>query len=351
MLKALRVSLRWAGANGTHRTFSAAASRADGASTVALTRAQVPRYAVAHSCWFLQPDFGMKEHEILCRGTAFFVESRNKYCGRDFHILASGHVTAPHKFPHYFGQDWLQHVRDEHIVNVLDVTDPITSIPVASFLLSRNVLLHPNLDISLLHATFDADDEEKKDVRKVVVGGKEAREGSEEDLLQLFQDNGRPEPLLLSICPEGADLSAESGGESAIFAGFEAYALDQSESGVDVPVPSAIMGNAYVRDLNRGRVYFKTDMPTVFGMCGGPVLAVSKNEDDSMPRVVGMLEGLVPEQEDSNEGASSRSSQESEEDKQKTVTAKKLAGCSSAIDSPILSAFIDAAEEEMVASR
>ena len=61
------------------------------------------RAAVAVSAWFRLPAH-MEKHEVLSRGSGFFV------AGAQPIIIASAHVLQPWRFPHYFGeQEWISH--------------------------------------------------------------------------------------------------------------------------------------------------------------------------------------------------------------------------------------------------
>ena len=60
------------------------------------------RAAVAVSAWFRLPAH-MEKHEVLSRGSGFFV------AGAQPIIIASAHVLQPWRFPQYFGEEWISH--------------------------------------------------------------------------------------------------------------------------------------------------------------------------------------------------------------------------------------------------
>ena len=157
--------------------------------------------SLALSVYFQQPDFGMKDYEILSRATTFLLavdpkdptppdskfafldehrqrrESKQRkqnyaykpaggprrqveslswleYCPQDFrpvvHCVAASHVLAPWKWGNYYTQPWLQHVKPEHCVYSLEVYDSTKSL--AKFALNPYPIHHPEgRDLALIH--------------------------------------------------------------------------------------------------------------------------------------------------------------------------------------------------------
>lgn len=168
--------------------------------------------SLALSVYFKQPDFGMKEYEILSRATAFLLgvdapshdgdgdsssaakgpyahleaaqQRREKrqfqhahkysyvsggedrefmdigwleYVPREYrpqvHVVASSHVLAPYLWQDYYPHDWLKHVRAEHCTYSLEVYDPAKpKEALAKFALNKDIFHHPEgRDIALIH--------------------------------------------------------------------------------------------------------------------------------------------------------------------------------------------------------
>lgn len=160
--------------------------------------------SLALSVHFKQPDFGMKDYEILSRATTFLLavdpkderKSDSKYafldeniqqrqrkerlqnyayepaggpkrrvedlgwlefCPQNFrpivHCVAASHVLAPWKWGNYYTQPWLQQVKPEHCVYSLEVFDsqkPQEAL--AKFALNPYPIHHPEgRDVALIH--------------------------------------------------------------------------------------------------------------------------------------------------------------------------------------------------------
>ncbi len=74
---------------------------------------------LSYSTWFKSARLGVQKFELLARGSAFFAYRPG---GEDpfQQVLVSAHVAAPHRFRHYFQQDWLDHVEDKDCRHVLE---------------------------------------------------------------------------------------------------------------------------------------------------------------------------------------------------------------------------------------
>ena len=162
--------------------------------------------SLALSVHFKQPDFGMKDYEILSRATTFLLavdpresdgsrkdskyafldeniqerERRERlqnyayepaggprrrveelgwleFCPQTFrpvvHCVAASHVLAPWKWGNYYSQPWLQQVKPEHVVYSLEVFDPQKpQEALAKFALNPYPIHHPEgRDIALIH--------------------------------------------------------------------------------------------------------------------------------------------------------------------------------------------------------
>jgi len=169
--------------------------------------------------------------------------------------LVSAHVAAPHRFPSYFPQEWLQHVRDVDCRSVLErrnedgkvVTKSISTQPLA------NGYKHSALDV----AAFVLDEASlEESIRKYPV-------------------------LLLEDDDDGIDPGME-----VVIAGHRL--IGESGSGTEAVLHVETSGE--VSEVGKSRGFVDTGaIDTEMGMCGGPVVLARD------PAVcVGLLEGLVP---------------------------------------------------------
>ena len=81
---------------------------------------------LAYSSWFRVSQQGMRQFELLSRGTACFVHralASAASAERYRWVLVSGHVAAPQRFPEYYRQGWLRHVREAECRHVLEFRD------------------------------------------------------------------------------------------------------------------------------------------------------------------------------------------------------------------------------------
>lgn len=169
------------------------------------TSGKRPIKSLALSVYFKQPDFGMREFEILSRASCFLLgvdppepepedgpyghlraaqqkrdikqyKFQHKYspaggAGRKImelgwlefvprelrpqvHVVCSSHVLSPFLWNDYYPQDWLTQVRQEHCVYSLEVFDPRQPAKgsLAKLALNAQPFHHPEgRDIALLH--------------------------------------------------------------------------------------------------------------------------------------------------------------------------------------------------------
>ncbi|CAN8068941.1 unnamed protein product [Agarophyton chilense] len=214
--------------------------------------------AAAHSSWFKIPEEGMKDFELLARGSAFFV------CGPNtgaLIALTSAHVAAPHRYENYFPQEWLRHVRDANCRSLIetrsengkDVKSTISSLSLASG------FRHSALDV----AAFVLDEQSEALVKS-------------SDISILEIDNIEPK-IGVEVKIGGFRLLGESG------------------SGTEAVIEANMDGK--VSEIVKSRVFVNTGgVESEMGMCGGPVVL-----RDSPEKCFGILEGLVPRIEEGQE--------------------------------------------------
>lgn len=170
-------------------------------------------------------------------------------------ILVSAHVAAPHRFPNYFPQQWLQHVRDADCQSVLErrskdgkiVTQLISTQPLA------RGYRHSILDVAALVIN---------DV-------------SAEDAVENFP--------VLTLEDEAENISA---GAEVLIAGHRL--IGESGSGTEAVLHVETSGEVSEVGISRGFVDTGA-VDTEMGMCGGPIVLASDRRT-----CVGLLEGLVP---------------------------------------------------------
>jgi hypothetical protein len=63
---------------------------------------------------------GMKEYEILSRGTAFCVHTGERHASRPYFVTCA-HVVAPWKYPQHFQEPWLRFVNESHIKCIIEL--------------------------------------------------------------------------------------------------------------------------------------------------------------------------------------------------------------------------------------
>ena len=106
----MRASLRaWSSSVHVHHDYGARGM---------LERGGALRFALGLEAWFELPEQGMREPELLARGSVFATPAAAG-AGRALHLLAPAHVTHPWRYrgDFYAGPEhaWLDHVRPEAV--------------------------------------------------------------------------------------------------------------------------------------------------------------------------------------------------------------------------------------------
>lgn len=163
--------------------------------------------------------------------------------------VVSAHVAAPHRFPSYFPQEWLEHVTDADCRSILEVHDGDKSSKSTNHALAAG-FRHAKLDV----AAFLLDEEAQDRL-------------ADTQVLTMGED-----PVTdAEVCVHGFRLIGESG------------------SGSEGLVSANLNGK--VKDVKGSRGFIDTgDVESEMGMCGGPIVQNGK--------CVGLLEGLVPRRTD-----------------------------------------------------
>eukprot|EP00178_Gracilaria_changii_P026150 TRINITY_DN803_c0_g1_i2.p1 TRINITY_DN803_c0_g1~~TRINITY_DN803_c0_g1_i2.p1 ORF type:complete len:285 (-),score=33.72 TRINITY_DN803_c0_g1_i2:743-1597(-) len=211
--------------------------------------------AASHSSWFKIPEEGMKDFELLARGSSFFVPGPNTGA---LIALTSAHVSAPHRYENYFPHEWLRHVQDGNCRSLIEtrsengkeVNTTICNVPLPSG------FRHFSLDV----AAFVLDERSEELIRS-------------QNISVMKIDDAEPEV-----------------GTEVTIGGFRL--LGESGSGTEAVMEAPLDGK--VSEIVHSRMFVNTgDTVSEMGMCGGPVVL-----KDSPNICLGILEGLVPQVEE-----------------------------------------------------
>jgi hypothetical protein len=219
------------------------------------------RSVLSVSSHFKVPEQGMKEYEMLSRGTAFCLSLPGPPRAPSKLVLVTcSHVLAPYKWRQHFKEPWLEFVKDEHVECRIQAWKEEEGDPGKGQLGDETRVqglssYHHILDLCMLP------------VHKNTVDAY---------ALRPLEDRDQGEPLA-----EGEELT---------FVGFPS-AMSRSgkeQEKLGVLPPRRVQGRALasVRD-KQGRFYAKTEERLAVGMSGGPVL-------DRHGRCCGIFQGILP---------------------------------------------------------
>jgi len=220
------------------------------------------RSVLSVSSHFKVPEQGMKEYELLSRGTAFCLSLPGPPPSPSKVVLVTcSHVLAPYKWRQHFKEPWLEFVKNEHVECRIQAWKQAEGDPSRGQLgvetrVQGLSIYHHTLDLCMLpihKKTADAYD------------------------LMPFEDRDQGEPL------------AES--EELTFVGFPSAVSSpggEQQEKLGVLPPRWVHGRALasIRD-KQGRFYAKTEERLAVGMSGGPVL-------DRHGRCCGIFQGILP---------------------------------------------------------
>lgn len=214
---------------------------------------------MALNSYFMLPDQGMKEYEILSRSSLFLVRASKKY-PKKFHIVSTAHVTHPFLFPNLYPAEyrWLKFVTENDTINKLQIRQEDTGQILEEFMLERELFRQEGKDLVILHL----EDEEYFERRL------ERRWNIELSPLELVADSSNEKK---SVWIVGHDFTVNQ--------------MTKEE----VLVPAALRGEVNLR--TRSKLFVKSEVLSVMGMCGAPVL-VSDGEICTN-KCIGMVEALV----------------------------------------------------------
>lgn len=216
------------------------------------------RFSVSFTSWFCIPEQGMKDMEVLSRGSAFLIPTLNRN-GNDFktkyHVCTAAHIVSPWLFPTFYPVEWLKHVNHTHTHYTIEMRYDDGTF-VFQHELFPETYHHNKRDLAVLHL-----DNEKECIETL------------DDLKYNF----------LSLKTENINFNDE-----LLFAGHNVTGMQNELDGDDErkPEPTLVSGSFVHRTPHQS--FAKSDVTLTDGMCGGSV--VSGNEKE----LIGMIEGIVP---------------------------------------------------------
>jgi len=218
------------------------------------------RVVASISSWFCVPEQGMKDLEILSRGSCFIVpKMQEKNGGPKFHVLTASHIVSPWRWPKFYPDEWLQYLNERHTHYTMELRHEDGSFITQSELVPTTYH-HPSRDVAALHL----DDED--------------------EAMDMMGSLGFT-PLELVDAPplEGQEL---------IFRGHEVLGEVSESADERRPIPCDVGGRVQLR--SPAQTFAATDKLLHDGMCGGPVTAAIENAlGMTTEKVAGIVEGIV----------------------------------------------------------
>mmetsp|Transcript_28560 Transcript_28560/g.37391 ORF Transcript_28560/g.37391 Transcript_28560/m.37391 type:complete len:288 (+) Transcript_28560:301-1164(+) len=280
----------------------------------------IRKYCARFSSWFCIPEQGMKEYEILSRGTCFYISKRLKekekadttyQTNRLF--LTCAHIVAPWKWPNYYPEEWLQFVNESHVKYTMDFHKPEIG---TTRIVFDNVELHPTRDLAIL--SVDGNDELTSTLASIC----KTHDQPFLDPVTLMKDKEAINSKVSVMGYEVKDLES----------------LDNSDL-QDLPQLNDDQINGKEMEDNRLQVPFMTEgllkcrigsqtfveprHPVNDGVCGGPVV-------NTEGKCIGMIEGSVP----------ITSKQQNVNCPPSNLLQKQVEGNAAVIDADVISAFV-----------
>jgi hypothetical protein len=275
--------------------------------------------ALALSVHFKHPDLGMKDYEILTRGSAFLLAvdpveetptgkyshletslaQRNaklkkqdypyepaggpsrrvqelgwlEFVPKNFrpvvHVVTASHVLAPWEWRDFYPHDWLQRIRQEHCTYSVEVYEPETGQSLAKFALNPYPIHHPQkLDVAVIHLKQEEENLKiMKDIGVEIMHFRDVRKNFERDEQVIF---------------EGFRVTEEE--HITDNSQFEIKTKPDTED-TRIFVPYVASGPLIVATEERNIA--RTEFPLPEGLCGGPTI-------DQFGTISGIVEGIIP---------------------------------------------------------
>eukprot|EP01041_Mallomonas_annulata_P000350 gene350-628_t len=227
------------------------------------------RFVLSISSWFCLPEQGMKDFEILCRGSAFLIPSKSLTFPNRMHVVTASHVVAPWRWPKYFNAEWLQAVNEKNMHYTVELRHDDGSLLVQQELLPQSYH-HISRDLAILHIEHSKDNT-----------GMDPETG----ILDTFALEALE--LYSEATPAAVGTRLSCHGHEVVNPdiGFSDTTVEDADDNRK-PEPRIVSGSIFRRSQHQ--VFASMSYPLTDGMCGGPVV-----EDDN-GTAIGVLEGIVP---------------------------------------------------------
>lgn len=108
------------------------------------------RFCTSFTTWFVLPEQGMTDLEILIRGSAFLVKAKSPNFERKFHLITSSHVVAPWKWKNLYKDEFLQFINQKNTLFTAELRHADGSMLTQVECFNR-AYHHPERDIAVLH--------------------------------------------------------------------------------------------------------------------------------------------------------------------------------------------------------
>lgn len=115
------------------------------------------RFCVSISTWFIVPEQGMKDLDILNRGSAFIVPARSKDFQHRYHVITASHIVAPWRWNKLYTDEFLSFITEKNTHNTIDLRNPDGSSLTSCNLIPRS-FHHPRRDLAVMHLDNELED-------------------------------------------------------------------------------------------------------------------------------------------------------------------------------------------------
>lgn len=108
------------------------------------------RFCTSFSSWFVVPEQGMKDLDILNRGSAFLIPSKSEKFPHKYHVLTASHIVSPWRWPKLYGDDFLRFINEKNTHYTIEFRHDDGSLMTQLECLPRSYH-HPSRDLAVLH--------------------------------------------------------------------------------------------------------------------------------------------------------------------------------------------------------
>lgn len=108
------------------------------------------RFVTSFSTWFIVPEQGMKDLEILNRGSAFLVKTKRPNFPHKYHVITASHVVAPWRWKQFYSDDFLGFVSQKNTHYTAELRNEDGTLLTQVECIPR-AYHHPKRDLAVLH--------------------------------------------------------------------------------------------------------------------------------------------------------------------------------------------------------